>query len=576
MKDLPNSLTLGELILLELSCSATEEQSVELKSLLEQEPDNIDYYVEFMMLYSGLSQPGEVAFLEDDDEDDGVADFDALLQALAENERRAPTVLVEKPIEKSVDPKLGLMKVEKPKRTISRLSVYTLILSAAAMLFLMILVLSSPIRPVVATLTDSINAEWISDEETPIDSDVLREGKLTLIGGLAEITFNDGAVVVVEAPAVIELESAKSIFVTSGKLTAVVSEYATGFTVNTLNASIIDLGTEFGVSVEGDGSCSLHMFDGKANLIAGRKDQKRTSRMVTVGEAKRVDRAGATIQDVSLDEAAFMRPAKFEVLSKAAKGSTYHRWLLYSNELRMDPSLVAYYTFYNEDQSPEKLLNRAESTHGKLDGVLAAGVDSSPLPKWTQGRWREKGALEFDRDSEHYITVKHDPALNLSEQITIACWVWFEDESGGGHIVSKRTTDNGQGVQFSCFGEITEMVTGNNKQANTFQYLSDDNIYNKRRPLRMTGQWQHIAVTCNSNALSFYVNGELIETTTGRQAMSVTDGDLLIGKSLVSDYVLTNMVRDPYAFDGLIDEIAIFSRSLKVSKIREMYQAGRP
>ncbi|MCK4998391.1 MAG: NPCBM/NEW2 domain-containing protein [Anaerohalosphaera sp.] len=284
----------------------TPEEFEHLNSMLASNLEFARYYSEVMHCLNNVEEFSCDIF--DSHQKVGIGVFDQdLWQALAEVEITAPGIMIERPAEKPVEPYMGMMKIEKPKRTISRLSVYTLILSAAAMLFLMILVLSSPTRPIVATLTDSINAEWISEEEIPAKWDVLKQGELTLVRGLAEITFHDGAVVVVEGPAVIELESPKSMFVASGKISAVVSEYATGFTVNTLSASIVDLGTEFGVSVEDNGSCSLHMFKGKANLIAGQAGKLRTSQIVNENEAKNIDLTTGVVKDIKLSEKNFAR-----------------------------------------------------------------------------------------------------------------------------------------------------------------------------------------------------------------------------------------------------------------------------
>lgn len=286
-----------------------QEHMDQLSEWIQQDPENAVKFVHAAFLHRAIhdSLAGEdiqTNILSGNEDSDMFWDADSW-QALAEKEKIAPEVHKEKPTEKSVEPVLA--KTVKPERKISSFSIYTLTLSAAAILLLMLMFLFTPVRPVVGVLTDSINAEWISTEEIPAKGEVLSQGELTLVRGLAEITFDDGAVVIVEAPAVIELESPKSMFVHSGKISAVVSEYATGFTVNTLSASIVDLGTEFGVSVEGDGSCSLHMFKGKASLIAGRKGQRRTSQIINVDEARSVDLITGQVEDIKLGEKSFVR-----------------------------------------------------------------------------------------------------------------------------------------------------------------------------------------------------------------------------------------------------------------------------
>ena len=283
----------------------TDKEFTELSEILAGDSGAVEKYFDLMMAHTSFCKLSN-RILSDTDEHIKSIYEPSLWQEMLEYEKTAVAV-EEEPTEKSVEPWQGMVKVEKPKRVMSRFSIYTLALSAAAVLLFMVMVLLSPVRPIVATLTDSINAEWISEEEIPADGEVLRQGELTLARGFAEITFDNGAVVVVEGPAIIELESPKAMFVTSGKISAVVSDYATGFTVNTLSASIVDLGTEFGVSVEGDGSCSLHMFKGKANLIAGKKDQRKIGQIVNVNEARSVDYMTGVVEEIKLSEKGFVR-----------------------------------------------------------------------------------------------------------------------------------------------------------------------------------------------------------------------------------------------------------------------------
>src|SRR5207249_1491314 len=81
--------------------------------------------------------------------------------------------------------------------------------------------------------------------------------------GLAEIRFQCGARVVLQGPADFELLSASSARLKHGKMTARVPGPATGFEVLSPQGQVIDLGTEFGMSVSEDGSTDVYVFEGK-------------------------------------------------------------------------------------------------------------------------------------------------------------------------------------------------------------------------------------------------------------------------------------------------------------------------
>ena len=84
---------------------------------------------------------------------------------------------------------------------------------------------------------------------------------LTLARGCAELSFGGGTRIVIEAPARFTLDSSSVISLASGRLAATVP--GGGFLVKTPTATIADLGTEFGVAVEADGSTSVEVFKGR-------------------------------------------------------------------------------------------------------------------------------------------------------------------------------------------------------------------------------------------------------------------------------------------------------------------------
>jgi hypothetical protein len=67
--------------------------------------------------------------------------------------------------------------------------------------------------------------------------------------GIAQIEFYQGARVLIEGPAELQLVSSGEATCTRGKLSANVPPQAKGFRINTPKGTIVDLGTEFGLDV---------------------------------------------------------------------------------------------------------------------------------------------------------------------------------------------------------------------------------------------------------------------------------------------------------------------------------------
>ncbi len=80
--------------------------------------------------------------------------------------------------------------------------------------------------------------------------------------GLARMTFANGAVLAVEAPFRLTVESAMAVKLDAGRLNAWCPESAHGFRVDTPSASVVDLGTSFGVAAGEDGHSEVMVLDG--------------------------------------------------------------------------------------------------------------------------------------------------------------------------------------------------------------------------------------------------------------------------------------------------------------------------
>lgn len=164
-----------------------------------------------------------------------------------------------------------------------------------------------PDRP-VATLSQRMGefTEITSSGLLEVGSELYPAGFFLKRSGFAELTFDSDTKVVLEGPAEFQLLSENAIRLNYGRLYAMVSREAIGFTVNTASSQIIDLGTEFGVEVDLQGDTSLHVVKGKTILIAGEKSN-RVSVEVNRGVAKKISMRTQAISDISYDDRLFVR-----------------------------------------------------------------------------------------------------------------------------------------------------------------------------------------------------------------------------------------------------------------------------
>jgi hypothetical protein len=139
-----------------------------------------------------------------------------------------------------------------------------------------------------ATLTRSESVIWTGPNRSPEVGDLLRQGRvLELLSGLAELKFPAGVSVLLEGPARFEITGPKSARLDHGRLVARVTEVrGRGFVIDGPSGRVVDLGTEFGVSVERSGEMEVHVLEG--TVTAESHQQKESLVTLHKNEAMRL------------------------------------------------------------------------------------------------------------------------------------------------------------------------------------------------------------------------------------------------------------------------------------------------
>ena len=114
----------------------------------------------------------------------------------------------------------------------------------------------------VAVVTKAAKARCEGAGETLEVGSQVGPGPLRLTEGFAEITFDSGTRVVLEAPVTLRLVDARTLGLELGRIVAHVPLQARGFSVETPRANVVDLGTEFGVGVRDSGDTEVQVFQG--------------------------------------------------------------------------------------------------------------------------------------------------------------------------------------------------------------------------------------------------------------------------------------------------------------------------
>ena len=167
---------------------------------------------------------------------------------------------------------------------------------------------------VIARITGTQNSLWRNEAQgtsaaNPIGygSELVAGQELMLEEGLAEITFQDGATVVLESPARFVVHAPHDVQLDEGRMAAVVPAHSNSFRVHTRNLDVFDVGTEFGLLAQRSGAAELHVFNGALKADVLDTNGKAFRRLeLNASEAARVNPVSTTVAEFPADKAAFV------------------------------------------------------------------------------------------------------------------------------------------------------------------------------------------------------------------------------------------------------------------------------
>ncbi len=162
----------------------------------------------------------------------------------------------------------------------------------------------------IAKLTDMEDLEWVLGAvagKTELGTG-LKVGYVEILSGKATLTFASGARVAVEGPSNFDLTAEGHMNFRRGRLAAYVPEEAKGFTVTTPRMQVVDLGTEFGMSVEAGGWGEVHVFTGvvtAAGIDASGKMGDVSYAYASEALGRRAGLVGYGLEKVAIDSTPF-------------------------------------------------------------------------------------------------------------------------------------------------------------------------------------------------------------------------------------------------------------------------------
>ncbi|HRS72842.1 MAG TPA: FecR domain-containing protein, partial [Anaerohalosphaeraceae bacterium] len=252
------------LILRVIEGQISDEDFFALEAILQKDRCRRREYVESVLLYAMLHKSNSLF----DKQFEG-ADLCSikLWEILAEDEKNAPAVAVPK-MEPS-RPLIQKVEYKRAQRKFSKSSLLTVLVSAAALLFFIFYAaLTAPRQqqPPLGLITQVQEAAAAEHKKPLRTGAAVYPETLTLQKGSMKVELDSGVELVIASPSQIVFETKNSVLLNIGSLVAAIPPQAVSFTVRTPLCSVVDYGTEFGISVDAAGQTQVEVFKGKVDL----------------------------------------------------------------------------------------------------------------------------------------------------------------------------------------------------------------------------------------------------------------------------------------------------------------------
>ncbi len=403
--------------------------------------------------------------------------------------------------------------------------------------------MQKPMGGVVATLSQSSGATLVAGgvEFGAENGAELRAGAYELRAGFLEITYATGVVVLVESPARFELRGTTVVALREGSLSARVPGPGIGFTVETPAASVVDLGTEFGVSANATAS-EVHVFVGEVLVkTSGDADPLHLKE----NHASRIDLATRTPTGIEF------RPQKF-LRSLDDPTGKFARQIY-----QLQP--LAYYRM-----NTKRDITALKDSMKLHDGRVVPGRNASP---WITGR--PGPALRLGGSEAGAYAVVPDYPIAEAGEITVCAWVYAESRPRWASIAKNWAEDAGK----DSAGQFEFGIWHDDGDLEVRVHDAQGREIGVREGVPMPlGAWQFVAFTLDGTTLRLYREGNEVGSAPCAGLSVIAPSALGIGVRLEASGGQPDRAI-PGFWDGRIDELAIFHHALNAAQIAQLFHA---
>lgn len=523
-----------------LDGTVKEGEFKQFESLLAQSEEVRYLYIVLLETYAHLQKPGNSFKLNVGAEDMSDGFNSELWHLLSQEEMQSPSVCIRSPKPAPEKTHYDDGRIMNAGRRYNRGSLVSIIVSVAAILFLVVFIHFAPVRDTsYGQIVDHRQAVLKEMKSGVYKGKTLRNESLILESGVLEILMDSGSTIVLESPAELRLEDDNQVFLVHGKLAAKVPSSAIGFTVRTPSASVVDYGTEFGVLVDQYANTEAHVLQGEVELRLG-SDIRVFDKSLRLSTNQAGRASGQTLVSIppATHRFTYAVPSLFEYYAKSLQPMLY---------------------FQVKDAAADSFRDSVQSSEMTVQISDSVGVSSGPDAGGSpMGR-----ALHFSGDGRGvWVKNMQDVRQHPEGAYTICFWIRFDriaEQIVYANYVAGHTAD-------SHYYRIVSMNEKGELEHSAFREGRGKwRTVTSPMPLK-PDTWYFVVI---SNAFrttkTMYLNGKRVADDSFIQPIPL---ELYQAMELGGK-------RDRFAgFEGSLGDILLFNRLLSEKEIRGLYESA--
>lgn len=409
----------------------------------------------------------------------------------------------------------------------------------------------------VATVSALVDAKW---DGTPLVAGAtLTTGSYHLLSGLARVDFSAGSQVIAQGPATFTIDH-KHLRLDSGQVVvSCPTKSSRSLVLETDDARIVDLGTEYGVLAVPKVSSRVQVFQGSVQVTE--KANPTAGRILAAGQGYEIPSNAAPAVATE-----FVREGAFELRQRSESHTPDAPWASNMRTLVSDPSLI-FCSDFNPLWDGKSLANLARPEDPWFSQLNLA----VPL-QFVPGR--------FESDQATYFYKLHQ-GLRLDipgrfRSLTFSAWIKPDSEP----VWSQRHRGLVMPDGWGAAGEVHWQIKRHGIRLTVFNLDDDDSpSYAANTELLFDGGWHQcvsiidIDAARNTGTVSHYVDGNIFFQKRMRQVMP----DLTLGKCCVGNWVPSpDHLADDRTLGGCMGDLMIWSRALGSAEVKSLYERSSP